>query len=206
VAASGAADDGSRHRHYRTVAGHPTSSSSASTTRECLGYYPALPQTPSAARETASRNQGIDDPGKKRMEPALKVFLSHASCDQWVARQLAARIHSCGADVFLDADDLTHGDDFEARILAGAEDSHELLVLLTPAARERRYVWLEIGMFFGARKRIVAALYGISKDELATDRLMPIAIKRVHTVDINDIDTYFSQLAERVRSRRSTHA
>jgi hypothetical protein len=51
------------------------------------------------------------------------VFISHASIDTWVARQLASHIEQCGADSFLDETDIKHGDDFEDRIL-DAEEVH----------------------------------------------------------------------------------
>jgi len=131
----------------------------------------------------------------------VKVFISHASTDAWVARQIEAKIRACGADTFLDCEHVQHGDDFEERIIEGANESTELLVLFTPSARDRKYVWMEVGMFLGARKRIVGVLYGVKKEEIATDAFTPVALKRMNCVEINDIDSYFEQLAKRVRSR-----
>ena len=131
-----------------------------------------------------------------------KVFISHASPELWVAKQLEAIAQSCGADTFLDVRNIDHGDDFEERIVKEAEDSTELLVLFTPIASDRKYVWLEIGMFFGARKRIVVALYGVSKAEIAKDHLTPLVLKKLDSVDLNDIDSYFNQLKGRVESWR----
>src|SRR5437867_9878960 len=113
------------------------------------------------------------------MHNRLKVFISHASTDTWVARQLEAQVRSCGADTFLDCEHIEHGDDFEEKIIAAAEDSTELLVLFTPTANERKYVWLEIGMFLGARKRIVGVLYGVKKTDIASDPFIPVAFKRI---------------------------
>lgn len=50
-------------------------------------------------------------------QPLLKVFISHATVDTWVARQLADHIHRCGHMTFLDQVNLSHGDDFEQEIL-----------------------------------------------------------------------------------------
>jgi TIR domain len=97
--------------------------------------------------------------------PKPRIFISHASSDSWVARQLDLHIRGCGADTFLDCEHIEHGDDFEERIIDAAGHCTELLVLFTPTARERKYVWVEIGMFLGARKRIVAVLYGVRKEE-----------------------------------------
>jgi hypothetical protein len=57
---------------------------------------------------------------------------------------------------------------------------------------------MEIGMFLGARKRIVGVLYGVRKEEIATDQFTPVALKRIDSVDLNEIDSYFAELARRV--------
>jgi len=134
--------------------------------------------------------------------PKPRIFISHASSDSWVARQLDAHIRRCGADTFLDCEHIDHGDDFEEKIIDAAGDCTELLVLFTPTARDRKYVWLEIGMFLGARKRIVAALYGVRKEEIAADQLTPVALKRIDSVELNEIDSYIAQLQRRVEDWR----
>ena len=131
------------------------------------------------------------------MRSRPRVFISHASTDAWVARQIEARVRACGADTFLDCEHIQHGDDFEERIISEASDCTELLVLFTPTAKDRKYVWLEIGMFLGARKRIVGALYGVKKEDIATDKFTPVALKRVDSVELNDIESYFSEVAQR---------
>jgi TIR domain-containing protein len=130
--------------------------------------------------------------------PKPRIFVSHAASDSWVARQLESHIRCCGADTFLDCEHIQHGDDFEEKIIDAAAQCTELLVLFTPTAKDRKYVWLEIGMFLGAKKRIVAALYGVRKDEISTDQLTPVALKRIDSVDINEINSYLVQLKHRV--------
>jgi hypothetical protein len=61
-------------------------------------------------------------------------------------------------------------------------------------------------MFLGARKRIVAALYGVRKEDLATDQLTPIALKRIDSVELNQIESYFAQLTRRVSAWRTRNA
>jgi hypothetical protein len=131
-----------------------------------------------------------------------KVFISHASPDLWVAKQLENQVRNCGADTFLDSQQIEHGDDFEEVIISESDDSTEMLVLFTPIASERKYVWLEIGMFLGYRKRIVAALYGVSKADIAKDPFTPVALKRMDSVDLSNIDSYFEQLKGRVDAWR----
>ncbi|MCG8360750.1 MAG: toll/interleukin-1 receptor domain-containing protein [Kiloniellales bacterium] len=127
-----------------------------------------------------------------------KIFISHSSADTWVAKQIADHIRRCGAECFLDEADIDHGDDFESRILEAAQESSELLVLLTPWATNRPYVWLEMGVFWGSGKRIVAVLHGLSAKDLARDERAPIMLKRTDLVSLNEIDTYFEQLKARV--------
>jgi hypothetical protein len=127
-----------------------------------------------------------------------KVFISHASTDAWIARQVEQHVRQCGAETFLDCEHIEHGDDFEEKIICAAEESTELLVLFTPTAKERKYVWMEIGMFLGARKRIVGVLYGVEKHEIAADDFMPVAQNKIDSVDINSLESYFEQLEQRV--------
>lgn len=130
-----------------------------------------------------------------------RVFVSHSSLDTWVARQIARNIEACGATAFLDEADIEHGDDFEERIIAAANSSSELLVLLTPWATTRPYIWLEMGLFWGSRKRIVAVLHGITAKGLSSDERIPVLLKRTDLVDLNRIDSYFDQLRKRAANR-----
>jgi hypothetical protein len=129
-----------------------------------------------------------------------KIFISHASSDLWVAKQLAKSVRECGAETFLDAENIDHGDEFDEVIIDEADSSSEMLVLFTPIANERKYVWLEIGMFLSARKRIVAVLYRVSKSEIANDENTPTVLKKIDSVDLNDVESYFEQLSNRVKT------
>lgn len=134
-----------------------------------------------------------------RQEPVeFQVFISHSSIDTWVARQIARYLEECGATTFLDEADIEYGDDFEERILAAAQSSAELLVLLTPWAVKRPYIWLEIGAVWGQGKRIVGVLHGLSASELVTQEGTPALLKRIDLVEINKIHSYFEQLRQRV--------
>ena len=62
----------------------------------------------------------------------------------------------------------------------------------------RPYIWLEIGVFWGRRQRIVGVLLGLSTQDVASDDRMPVALKRLDLLVLNDIEFYFSQLRVRV--------
>lgn len=132
---------------------------------------------------------------------SLQVFISHSSKDTWVARQIADRISACGAGTFLDEADVAYGDDFDDKIIAAADHSIELLVLLTPWALNRPYIWIEIGLFLNERKRIVVVLHGLTAKEISTDERIPAILKRIDLVEINQLDGYFNQLKKRVIER-----
>ena len=132
---------------------------------------------------------------------SLKVFISHSSVDTWTARQLAHRIHEAGASTFLDEADIEHGDDFDERIVDAAKEASELVVLLTPWSAKRPYIWIEIGLFRRDGKRIVGVLYGLEVEKVSDDQNIPRLLQKLDLVEINEVESYFDQLARRVRAR-----
>ncbi len=77
------------------------------------------------------------------------VFISHSSKDTWVAKQIAHAVSGCGATAFLDEHSIEAGKDFDEEIRKSLNQSHELLVLLTPWALTRPYIWAELGVAWG---------------------------------------------------------
>lgn len=130
------------------------------------------------------------------------VFVSHSGQDTWVARQIAREVEACGAKAFLDEADVDAGANFEEDILSFLENAHELVVLLTPWALERPYVWAELGAAWGRRIPIVALLLGITPAELQSRSGIPVLLKKRDLLVLNDIDTYLDQLKERVRQHK----
>ena len=134
------------------------------------------------------------------MTTSHQVFISHSSRDTWVARQISARIAGCGGSSFLDEADIQYGDNFDKEIIDAAKASDELLVLLTPWATDRPYIWIEIGLFLGDDKRIVGVLHGLEKKDISTDERIPVLLKGIDMVGINDLDDYFGQLSSRINN------
>lgn len=131
------------------------------------------------------------------------VFVSHSSRDTWVAKQIAREIAECGASPFLDEAQVDAGADFEEDILEFLERAHELVVLLTPWAFERPYVWAELGAAWGRRIPIVALLLGITASELQNRPGAPVFLKKRDLLELNDIETYLGQLRQRVQHHQS---
>lgn len=127
------------------------------------------------------------------------VFISHSSPDTWVAKQIAREIDVRGAIPFLDEAQVDAGADFEEDILDFLERAHELVVLLTPWALERPYVWAEIGAAWGRRIPIVALLLGITAMELQNRPGIPVLLKKRDLLELNNIEVYLVQLAARVQ-------
>ena len=132
------------------------------------------------------------------------IFISHSSRDTWVAKQIAREISDCGAIPFLDEAEIEVGADFEEDILNFLEKAHELVVLLTPWALDRPYVWAEIGAAWGRRIPIIVLLHGITPGEFQSRPGIPILLKKRDLLELNEIDTYLNQLRRRVRDEATS--
>ena len=126
------------------------------------------------------------------------VFISHSGQDTWIAKQIAKEIERCGAQPFLDEAEIDAGADFEEDIRTFLERAHELIVLLTPWALERPYVWIEMGAAWGRRIPIIALLLGITPAELQSRVGVPVLLKKRDLLELNDIETYLEQLRKRI--------
>ena len=135
------------------------------------------------------------------------VFVSHSSKDTWVAQRIADAIHELGAEAFLDEAEIEVGADFEKDILAFLNRAHELVVLITPWALDRPYVWAELGAAWGRRIKIVAVLHGLTAAELQAKPGIPVFLKERNMVEINQVGTYLKQLARRINyHKHKAHA
>ncbi len=129
---------------------------------------------------------------------ARLIFISHSSPDTWVAKQIAREIEARGGTPFLDEAEVDAGADFEEDILKFLERAHELVVLLTPWALDRPYVWAEIGAAWGRRIPIVALLLGITPAELQMRSGVPVLLKKRDLLQLNEIEIYLEQLTARI--------
>ena len=130
------------------------------------------------------------------------MFVSHSGPDTWVAKQIAREIEARGATPFLDEAQIDAGADFEENILNFLERADELVVLLTPWALDRAYVWAEIGAAWGRRIPIVALLFGLTASELQTRPGIPALLKKRDLLQLNEIETYLYQLASRIQRKQ----
>ncbi len=131
------------------------------------------------------------------------VFISHSGEDTWVARQIAREISLRGAQPFLDEADVDIGAEFEEDIREFLDKADELLVLFTPWAAERPYVWAEIGAAWIRRIPIIVVLHGLTRRQFQAQENTPVFLKKRDIILLNDIDQYFEQLGTRVSLEQS---
>jgi hypothetical protein len=126
----------------------------------------------------------------------VEVFISHASCDEWVAKQIARRIEQFKVKL---------GDeDFEDRLLEALDQCSELIVLLTPEALQRPYVWMELGAVWKTRKRASVILYRLAVEDLRKRSEVPLFLLKSELIDINrDTERFLKQLQARFRASRT---
>ena len=130
--------------------------------------------------------------------PPRLVFVSHSGADTWVARQIAREISARGAQPFLDEADVDVGAEFEEDIRDSLDKADELVVLFTPWALSRPYVWAEIGAAWIRRIPIVVVLHGLSISEFQAQPSTPVFLKQRDIIMLNEIDRYFDQLGARI--------
>jgi hypothetical protein len=142
------------------------------------------------------------------------VFLSHATSNAGDARRIKSDIERQGATVFLAADSVEKGELFENAIKFKLEACDEFWVLVTyttirviqgvvevgnrfTGSLDRPYVWVEIGIAWASRKKQVALLKGLTAREFWCDPDIPVFLKAMNPVDIeNDFSGYETLLAE----------
>jgi hypothetical protein len=126
------------------------------------------------------------------------VFISHSGTDTWVAEAFSEKIRALGAETFLDEENIAIGDDFDDTIRAALERCDELVVLLTPWALKRPYLWAEVGAANLRRIPVIGVLHGLTVKDLDRKTSAPILIRRRNLIDINDFSRYLRELGERI--------
>ena len=133
-----------------------------------------------------------------------RVFVSHGWHDRWVASQIAEGIRrESGADVFIDIFDVESGDRIEDKVRVGLTSSNELICLLTPWSVGRNWVWAEMAGAWILQKRYVGITYGLTLDEIDKQHGGLAVLSPTNVIGINDLGTYFSELATRVKATQN---
>lgn len=109
------------------------------------------------------KRKSAASPPTAHPEGKYLVFLSHATHDKWIAEVVQEKIEAgCPRiKVWRDDRDINGGDRIPDAILEAITSCRELLVLVTPASRDRVWVQLEVGAAWGLRKRVVPLFYHV---------------------------------------------
>ncbi len=124
----------------------------------------------------------------------MKVFISHSSQDNWIARQLSQQLEAVGVVTFLDEKDLRTGDSIDDSIQQHLGECDELLMLLSPAALASSWVLVEIGGAKALHLRLIPILLHVGANDL------PAPLAKGLARDLNDVDAYLAEAAERAKT------
>src|SRR5262245_5212803 len=125
-----------------------------------------------------------------KAEPYV-IFISHSSRDSWIARTIAEKVTSLGAEVWLDVKDLQGGDIIDQEILKGIDACQEAVVLISPESAGSQWVIFEIGATWGQHKRVTPVLNNVPYDAIA-----PLRVAKA--IDLKDFDQLLSELGSRI--------
>ena len=126
------------------------------------------------------------------------TFISHSSEDSWIAKKLSVDFGKAGAETFLDEAQIAVGANFESDKLSALRKADELVVLITPWALSRPYVWLEIGAAWYKGIPIIVLLLGMTASEFQEKANIPVELKKRNLIKLNDVVRYVVELTERV--------
>jgi hypothetical protein len=127
-----------------------------------------------------------------------RVFISHGTRDTWIAQQMSRRIIECGAETFVDVNDVATGDDFKKRVQAEIAQADELVVLFTALSVQRSWVWIEIGAAWGLGKRIVGIIYGMTVAQFEKASGGKAVLEDLNLRDLNEFEVYLEELRRRI--------
>ena len=122
------------------------------------------------------------------------VFLSHASEDKNLARQIAGHLFERGIDVFFDEWEIRSGDSIREKIDAGLGRCTHFIVLLSPSSINKSWVRAEMDAAFVKRVegecRFIPLRYNLTAKEL------PPLLRGILSPEIKDLDADLTRLVE----------
>jgi hypothetical protein len=127
----------------------------------------------------------------RRARKAYVVFVSHSTCDAWIARTIGEKIDALGASSWLDMKDLERGEVLVDSIINGIDGSDEAVVVISPKSINSQWIMFEIGAARIQRKRVTPILNNVGYDAIKP-------LKDVKAVDLNEIDDFLFQLKKRI--------
>lgn len=112
----------------------------------------------------------------------IRVFLSHATQDREMARELSQRLRSWTGVSVHTPEDISVGQAWSRRILDRIKKSDLMMVLLTPDSVRSPWILQEMGAAWGLDKKIAV----VSTDaELASG--LPFSLDKIQILKIEDL-------------------
>lgn len=123
-----------------------------------------------------------------------RVFLSHATHDKWIAEVIKEKIEAMLPRVYvwIDNRDIAGGDRIPDEIQEAIFDCDELVVLATPASKDRSWITLEIGAAWGLKKRIIPLCYHVEPETLND------VIRNLRAYQLHEFDAFLTDLGKRI--------
>jgi hypothetical protein len=119
------------------------------------------------------------------------VFISHSSQDAWIAKTIAEKVESVGAECWLDEKDLEGGGVIVGDIIRGIDACSEAIVLISPNSVKSQWVSFEIGGVRAQHKRVTPILNNVKPSDMAP-------MQDIKGIDLNKFDQFLAQLGRRV--------
>lgn len=119
----------------------------------------------------------------------MKVFISHAQQDAELARRVSQALQRNGLETWDAESNMLPGDNWAAEIGRALEESEAMVVLLTPAAVDSRWVQWEMDYALGARNysnRLIPVVVGDA--EALPVSGVPWIVRRMPWVELSDGD------------------
>ena len=116
----------------------------------------------------------------------MKVFLSYAHNDSFLAKEITSVLEKKGFDVWNAETEILPGDNFAEKISDALEESNAMVVLLSPASLESNNVQWEIGYALGNKsynRRVIPVLVG-SEENISLESI-PWILRKFQTIRLS---------------------
>lgn len=126
------------------------------------------------------------------------IFISHSAIDAGVVRLIGKEVKAIAkCDVFISDFDIQKGADTDEVIRNHLDRADEFVILLTPWALERPWIWVELGGAFIRRIPIACILHGLTFQKVKEYPGCPNFLLRGNMFDIRELPLYLSELKKR---------
>src|SRR5690606_16434526 len=119
-------------------------------------------------------------------------FLSHSRQDHWICHTLGEKIRNAGAEIWVDVFDIDAGRNIGEAIKAGLRQSHELLILISPASVQSDWVKHEAGIADALDLPITLVMLHVVLSE------RPEPLKDRRAISINELPSYIESVRKKV--------